>query len=44
MSKKDDNEEKSMFLKYVITTYREQLKMAKDEIKPYKINIDYERN
>lgn len=40
MSDKDDKE-KSMFLKYVITTYREQLKMAKDEIKPYKINIDY---
>ena len=37
----NDDKEKSMFLKYVITTYREQLKMAKDEIKPYKINIDY---
>lgn len=30
-----------MFLKYVLTTYREQLQLAKTENKPSKISIDY---
>lgn len=39
MSKEDL--EKRMFLKYVLTTYREQLQLAKTENKPSKISIDY---
>ena len=39
MSKEDL--EKKMFLKYVLTTYREQLQLAKTENKPSKISIDY---
>ena len=39
MSKEDL--EKKLFLKYVLTTYREQLQLAKAENKPSKISIDY---
>ena len=35
-----DNEKK-LFLKYVLTNYREQLQLAKMENKPTKISIDY---
>ena len=37
----NDNEEKSLFLRYVLTNYGEQLQLAKSENKPTKINIDY---
>jgi len=33
--------EKSVFLKYVLNNHREQIKLAKEENKPTKINIDY---
>jgi replicative DNA helicase Mcm len=36
-----DDFEKKLFLKYVLTNYREQLQMAKAENKPAKISIDY---
>ena len=39
MSKEDL--EKKMFLKYVLTNYREQLQLAKAENKPSKISIEY---
>ena len=42
MSKgKTDDQEKRWLLKFVIDNYREQLQIAKEEIKPSKINIKY---
>lgn len=45
MSKREtttnDDEEKKLFLRYVLTNYREQLTLAKTENKPTKISIDY---
>lgn len=41
MSKEKDDLEKKLFLKYVLTNYREQLQLAKTENRPTKISIDY---
>ena len=37
----NDNFEKKLFLKYVLTNYREQLQLAKIENKPTKISVNY---
>lgn len=37
----NDNLEKKLFLRYVLTNYHEQLQLAKSENKPTKISIDY---